>query len=97
VQSLLSPTLRRDAETGGGTNKPLLRALISRAGVRLIGILSRWEYHDLIGGDADYDRTQLGLARREITVDDVVRALAGKTGIPPHTIAGESDEVLAGA
>jgi YD repeat-containing protein len=38
---------------GGGTNKPLLRALISRAGVRLIGILSRWEYNDLIGGDAD--------------------------------------------
>ena len=23
------------------------------AGVRLIGILSRWEYNDLIGGDAD--------------------------------------------
>jgi hypothetical protein len=38
---------------GGGTNKPLLRALISRSGVRLIGILSRWEYNDLIGGDAD--------------------------------------------
>jgi hypothetical protein len=31
---------------GGCTNKPLLRALISRAGIRLIGILSRWEYND---------------------------------------------------
>jgi hypothetical protein len=155
----------------GGTNKPLLRALISRSGVRLIGILSRWEYNDLIGGDvdmadlfmrieieepneqtalaiarrhaarlsaefnlriddrvvertvalastfilnechpaksirilqrvcedADYDRTQLGIARTEITVEDVVRAMAEKTGIPPHTIAGESDDVPAGA
>lgn len=153
--------------TNGGTNKPLLRAMISRSDVRLIGILSSWEYNDLIGGDAEmhdlftrieieepseeialtiarqhalglqtefsirieghvvertvalastfilnechpaksirilrqvcedaaYDRTQLGSERDDITVDDVVRAIAEKTGIPPHTIAGESDDV----
>lgn len=39
--------------SGGGTNKPLLRSMIGRSNIRLIGILSSWEYHDLIGGDAD--------------------------------------------
>lgn len=36
----------------GGTNKPLLRAIASRPGVQIIGILDRWAFNDLIAGDA---------------------------------------------
>lgn len=40
-------------KSGGGTNKPLLRALIDRPNLRLIGIMSSWEYSELIAGDAE--------------------------------------------
>lgn len=36
----------------GGTNKPLIRALASRPGLQIIGILNRWAFNDLIAGDA---------------------------------------------
>lgn len=36
----------------GGTNKPLLRAIASRPGVQIIGIIDRWAFNDLIAGDA---------------------------------------------
>ncbi len=37
----------------GGSNKPLLRAALNRPQLRVIGILSKWDYNDLIGCDAD--------------------------------------------
>lgn len=148
----------------GGTNKPLLRAMVARPGIRLIGVMSSWEYNDLVGGDAqmlerftrveiceplestaseiamfhaqqmaaefrlyiddhvvtrtvalastfilnechpaksitilrqafsnaDYERTQLGLLREEVTVSDVIGVISEKTGMPPETIAGEN-------
>ena len=148
----------------GGTNKPLLRAMINRPGIRLIGVISSWEYNDLIGGDAemlerftrvevdeplepmaleiarfhaqrlraefqlqiaehvvertvalastfilnechpaksvrilrqvfsnaDYDRTQLGRRREEVTVADVISVISERTSIPAETIAGEN-------
>ena len=40
-------------KSGGGTNKPLLRALIDRPNLRLIGVMSSWEYSELISGDAE--------------------------------------------
>ena len=46
----LASLLRRPL---GGTNKSFLRAALNRAGLRVIGVLSRWEYNDLIGNDAD--------------------------------------------
>lgn len=36
----------------GGTNKPLLRSMISRPNLRVIGVMSSWEYNDLISSDA---------------------------------------------
>jgi len=39
--------------SNGGTNKPLLRAMINRPGIRVIGVMSNWEYNDFIGGDAE--------------------------------------------
>jgi len=38
---------------GGGSNKPLLRAAAARPGLSLIGILSKWEFNELIAGDAE--------------------------------------------
>ncbi|MES2789463.1 MAG: AAA family ATPase [Planctomycetota bacterium] len=38
--------------TNGGSNKPLLRTLLSRLSLRIIGIMTDWEYSELIGGDA---------------------------------------------
>lgn len=36
----------------GGTNKPLLRSMISRPNLKVIGTMSTWEYNDLISSDA---------------------------------------------
>ncbi len=36
----------------GGNNKPLVRAAAERSGLHIIGILSKWDYEDLISGDA---------------------------------------------
>jgi ATP-dependent Clp protease ATP-binding subunit ClpA len=153
--------------TQGGSNKPLLRAFIARPNLRLIGVLSTWEYLDLIGGDSDmqdlfnrievpeptekqtveiarahaaalesrysitipahviersvdltstfilnearpakviqilrqaaedvdYERTAMDGNRSGITVDDIVRTVSRKTGIPEQTIAGHDGEV----
>ncbi|MCA9115591.1 MAG: hypothetical protein KDA79_10925, partial [Planctomycetaceae bacterium] len=45
----LAALLRRPS---GGTNIPLLRAAAARPGLRIIGILSRHEFSELIGSDA---------------------------------------------
>ena len=37
---------------GGGTNAAVLRSLMHRNGLKLIGVLSPWEYNDLIASDA---------------------------------------------
>jgi ATP-dependent Clp protease ATP-binding subunit ClpA len=151
----------------GGTNKPLLRAAAARPGLSIIGILSRWEFNDLIAGDAEmlelftrieveepheeaavaiarqnarrlereyglpiaesainravvlasnyilnashpakairileqccdekhYEITQVaGSSPAAVTADDVVRVVAGLTGIPAETLAGETGE-----
>ena len=147
----------------GGSNKPLLGAVAGRADIQIVGIMSKWSYEDLIGGDArmlklfdrieieepgedavleivgqaaarferefrlkisdqvvrrtvmlssnfmlnannpaksvnllqqvcedaDYERTQLGNQRSEVTTADVVRTIAETTGIPEATIAGQ--------
>ncbi len=36
----------------GGSNKPLLRSMISRPNLRVIGIMSSWEFNDLVSSDA---------------------------------------------
>lgn len=36
----------------GGSNKPLLRSMISRPNLRVIGVMSSWEFNDLISSDA---------------------------------------------
>lgn len=160
----LASLLRRSS---GGTNRPLLWAMIQRPDVRLLGILSPWEYQDLLAGDAeakklftridvtepptevtleiaaraarrlsaryeleiaepvieravtltstfllsaahpaksvrlleelcetaDYERTQLGLSHHELTVRDVVEAVAERTGIPAPAIAGDGSDI----
>ncbi|MCC7423425.1 MAG: hypothetical protein IT428_24375, partial [Planctomycetaceae bacterium] len=40
--------------------------------------------------DADYERTQLGRERADVTEQDVVRTISGITGIPEETISGEA-------
>lgn len=36
----------------GGSNKPLLRSMISRPNLRVIGVMSSWEFNDLVSSDA---------------------------------------------
>jgi len=36
----------------GGTNKPLLRTLLGRSEVKVIGTMSEWEYNDHVGNDS---------------------------------------------
>ena len=40
--------------------------------------------------DADYERTQLGRERADVTEQNVVRTISGITGIPEETISGEA-------
>ncbi len=42
--------------------------------------------------DVDFDRTQLGKNRSELKLDDIVKVIAERTGIPQETIAGEAIE-----
>lgn len=160
----LAAILRRSS---GGSNRPLLWAMIQRPDVRLIGILTPWEYQDLLAGNAetkrlftrievveppaeaalaiagqaarrlsaqhqlridesvveravtltstfllseshpaksvrlleelcetaDFEQTQLGIEHAELTVRDVVQAVAEKTGIPAQAIAGDGSEI----
>lgn len=37
----------------GGNNQPLLMAAARRPGIRIMGILSKWEFNDLISSDAE--------------------------------------------
>lgn len=46
----LASLLRRP---GGEDNKALLRAALCQPHLQIVGILSKWEFNDLIGGDAD--------------------------------------------
>lgn len=36
----------------GGTNKPLIRTLLQREGLKVIGTMTDWEYAEHVGGDA---------------------------------------------
>ncbi len=36
----------------GGSNKPLIRSAAERPGLHVVGILNKWDYDDLISGDA---------------------------------------------
>ncbi|QDT23649.1 AAA family ATPase [Gimesia chilikensis] len=45
----ISALLRR---SHGGSNKPLMRSMISRPNLRVIGVMSSWEFNDLISSDA---------------------------------------------
>ncbi len=45
----ISALLRR---AQGGSNKPLIRSMISRPNLRVIGVMSSWEFNDLISSDA---------------------------------------------
>lgn len=55
----------------GGTNKPLLRAAAAKPGLSIIGILSRWEFNDLIAGDAEmlelFTRIEVGEPNEQTT------------------------------
>ncbi|MDB5343900.1 MAG: ATPase domain protein [Schlesneria sp.] len=46
----LSSLLRR---SGGEDNKALLKAAFARPGLQIVAVLSKWEYNDLIGSDAE--------------------------------------------
>lgn len=46
----LSALLRR---SGGEDNKALLKSALARPGLQIVAILSKWEFNDLIGGDAE--------------------------------------------
>lgn len=150
----------------GGTNKPLLRSLLSKNRIKVIGTMSHSEYSELIGNDAhmlevfsrleivepsgseldlimseagkrladefglsiprqiierlvpltstfllsesqpaksidvlrqiceeiDYDRTQSQGMQGEVTLDDLVKVIARRTGIPPETVNGQGKE-----
>lgn len=38
---------------GGDDNKALLKAALARPGLQLVAVLSKWDYNDLIGSDAE--------------------------------------------
>tara|TARA_R110002111_G_C6005195_1_gene373761 strand:+ start:465 stop:2372 length:1908 start_codon:yes stop_codon:yes gene_type:complete len=54
----------------GGSNKPLLRSMISRPNLRVIGVMSSWEFNDLISSDAQmldyFTRVELDEPSEEI-------------------------------
>ncbi|WP_339733652.1 AAA family ATPase [uncultured Gimesia sp.] len=54
----------------GGSNKPLLRSMISRPNLRVIGVMSTWEFNDLISSDAQmldyFTRVELDEPSEEI-------------------------------
>ena len=41
--------------------------------------------------EADYDRRQLGRPRERVTVDDVVKVVSDRTGVPADTLRGVAD------
>lgn len=46
----IASLLRR---SGGGSNRPLVCGLLDRPGLRVIGVMTPWEYADLVAGDAE--------------------------------------------
>lgn len=76
----------------GGTNKPLMRALLNRNRLKVIGTMTGWEYAEHVGGDAQMLEvfTRLDLAEPSGTeLNDIViragRALAEEylLDVPP--------------
>ena len=56
----------------GGSNKPLLRTMAGRPGLRFIGIMTDWEYHEHVGSDAmmldHFSRIELAEPTEEIAL-----------------------------
>lgn len=59
----------------GGSNKPLLRTLFSRPGLRIIGVMTDWEYAEHIGCDAQM-LPLISRVRLEEPRDEDARAIA---------------------
>lgn len=56
----------------GGDNKPLLRAMAAKPNIRILGVLTKWDYSDLFGSDADMLEV---FTRIEVEEPDEARAL----------------------
>lgn len=46
----LAALLRR---TGGEDNKPILKAALARPDLQIVAVMSKWEFNDLVGSDAE--------------------------------------------
>lgn len=65
----------------GGDNRHLLRGALESSSVRMIGVLSRWDFHDLIAGDAEMLETFTRVEIDEPPEDrslEIVRQVAGQ-------------------
>ncbi|MEZ6054817.1 MAG: AAA family ATPase [Planctomycetaceae bacterium] len=74
----LGALLKRE---GGGNNVSLLRKILDREDVKLIGVLSTWDYYDLIGNGAEmrelFTRIEIEEPDEQVTTE-IVQQEAGR-------------------